>query len=125
MEIALGILIICGMIILYLNALATMAAWADPTLGKVQKVAQVLLVWFLPIVGSCLVLRLCFSIYPNSKLRSKVPFGFRSLILGRSKMRNSPSDIFEEEIYGRGTLNKDGYIGRNSRELDRDLEIDD
>ena len=120
-EMFIGVLIIFGVVALYLNALATMAIWADPTLGTSQKYIQMLLVWLIPFVGSCLVLRLTFSIFPHSKLRSKIPWGFRGMILGRSKVIQSPDNSIEE-YYGSGRMNRDGYIGRNSREIDAEVD---
>ena len=121
-ELFVGLLMTFGLVGLYLNLLATMAIWTDSTLGLFQKYSQILVAWIIPFLGSCLALRLAFAFKPHSKLRPLVPWGFRSIILGGSKVRKSPDDSIHE-FWGKGSINKEGYIGRNSR--GSEVEIDE
>jgi hypothetical protein len=71
----------------------------DHTLEKVQKIAQLIFVWVIPIIGAGFVLHLVFDHSPDVIPRSWIPWPFKGLIYGPKPKPNKNRDETEIDYY--------------------------
>lgn len=72
----------------WLNMLASFAVRHDATLEWFQKVAQIVLVWLVPFLGSAFVLHLIWQQYPSAIPKAWIPWPFKKMIFGKSPPPN-------------------------------------
>ncbi len=65
-----------GLLLLLLNGIVTLAISRDDGLSPPQKLAQILIVWILPFLGSLAMLALVGSYHTRDEMKSMVPFPF-------------------------------------------------
>lgn len=103
MEILLvAIAVLAAVILLWLNALATLAVKYDHTLDKIQKITQSFIVWLIPFLGAGLILHLVVEHYPQAIPRSWIPWPFRKMIYGAPRKPNKNRDENEIDYAGPG-----------------------
>jgi len=110
MEILLFISGVSFLILLWLNAIATIAIKYDQTLESFQKKAQTVFVWLIPFVGSSFVLHMVFQHSPEAIPKKLIPWPFKQAIYG--KRANSNLNPEENEIDGyrsKGFKNNPNY----------------
>lgn len=72
----------------WLSLLATFAVRHDQTLNMLQKNAQTVIVWLLPLIGSSFVLHLTWQHYPDAIPKKWIPWPFKRIIFGKPIKRN-------------------------------------
>ena len=92
MEILIGLAVAFCFILLWLNALATLAIKYDHTLVQFQKVAQFIFVWIIPFIGAGVVLRIVYEHSPETIPRNWIPWPFKNLIYGNPVKLNRNRD---------------------------------
>ena len=101
MEILLiAISVLAVAILLWLNALATLAVNYDHTLNKTQKIAQSFIVWLVPLIGASLILHLVSEHYPQAIPRNWIPWPFKKIIFGSPPKPNKNRDYKEIDSVG-------------------------
>lgn len=78
--------------LVWLNVLASFAVHQDPTLERPQKLAQTIIVWLIPYLGSAFVLHLIWQHSPRAIPEKWLPRPFRNLIYGRAIPPNRNRD---------------------------------
>jgi hypothetical protein len=67
----------------YMNVISSIVLLSADTVENVQKLAQSLIIWFIPIFGALLVLRLAHDAAPDSVPIKWVPRLFKPMIIGK------------------------------------------
>ena len=103
MEILLiAIAVLAAAILLWLNALATLAVKYDHTLDKTQRITQSVIVWLLPFIGASFILHLIFEHYPDAIPRNWIPWPFQRMVFGAQVKPNKSRDEREIDHVGGG-----------------------
>ena len=117
MEILLIVIaVLAAAILLWLNALATLAVKYDHTLDKTQKIAQSFIVWLVPFIGAGLILHLVSEHYPQAIPRNWIPWPFKKMIFGSSAKPNKNRD--DNEIDNVGGIGGRSHSARGSHDAD-------
>ena len=88
-DITIGIGIIFGLMLLWLNILATLAVKYDHSLKKVQATAQLVIIWIIPFLGAGIVLHFFYEHSPKTIPKYLIPWPFKKLIYGKP-IRTNP-----------------------------------
>lgn len=80
---------------IWLNILATFVVRYDHTLEAFQKVAQIVIAWAVPFIGSAFVLHLIWEQYPEAIPKSWIPWPFKQMIFGEAPPPNQERDNYE------------------------------
>ncbi|GAA3917140.1 hypothetical protein [Litoribacillus peritrichatus] len=99
------VLVILGLVI-YLNVMCSIALYRTDDLEKVQKLAQALIVWFVPILGPFFILRLIHSFdessipsrwFPNDYINSYIrqALGIQARVVNRSMKDAAEIEAYE------------------------------
>jgi len=100
-----------GCLVLYLNVVATITIKMATTLEPPQKLAQIFVVWLIPLVGALLVLHLIVETEPNLFSFKLIPF--RAVSSGKkTKSSNRRDDDY-------WSIDSGGHH-RGGREIDGD-----
>lgn len=103
MELLLGFGVLAGLMLLWLNALATLAIKHDHTLAPFQKIAQLIFVWLIPFLGASVVLHIVYDHSPEAIPKAWIPWPFKNLIYGKPIKPNRDRDDREVDVFpGRG-----------------------
>ena len=110
MEILIGLGVVFCIMLLWLNALATLAIEYDHTLEPFQKIAQFVFVWVIPFIGAGVVLHIVYENSPETIPRSWIPWPFKNLIYGKPVKPNRNRDDREPD-YTPGSLSGRHFDG--------------
>ena len=84
------------LICFWLALVASISLFRDPSLEPSQKFGQLLLVWFIPLLGAWIVLHLINEHSPESIPTKMIPWPVHRVILGRPLPVVSDKDFNEE-----------------------------
>jgi hypothetical protein len=83
---------ILALIWLWLNVLASFSVRHDATLENFQKLAQTVVIWFVPYLGAAFVLHLIWQQYPSAIPKAWVPWPLNQMIYGKDLPPNQYRD---------------------------------
>lgn len=85
---------------LYLNVLATMVIRYSARLNRFQRIAQSIIVWSFPLLGSGFVLHLLYLDAPKVMPRAWIPWPFKKMIYGKPIKPNKNRSTVRVSTYG-------------------------
>lgn len=95
MDLMIALWVSILVVLIWLNLVAILTIWLDPSLTGVQKIFQLLFVLLIPFIGATTVLKFVHEHSPEAIPYSWIPWPFKTLIFGVEEKKRS----FDREDY--------------------------
>ncbi len=99
MEILLIIGSVVAVLVLWMNIVASIAVRYDQTLEPFQRVAQLVFIWVVPIIGASIALKLIIDHSPEVIPRSWIPWPFKKMLFGKRVKPNKNRSEYGVDTY--------------------------
>lgn len=107
-------LIATGLVLLWLNVIATLAICKGTTIEKSQRKYQITFVWLVPLIGSLIFLHLVLKHCPEEISTLLIPWPFKKIIKVRTIPANQNREDYDHGVYLAENSNGDYSSGADS-----------